>query len=558
MEKINYTYRQGGSQTLCEALDYAALSTSQVRFFDINGDLAQQCTYKELRLKALKLASYLISLGYKRGSYIAIIAQTRLEFHIVFFACQYAGLVPSPLPFTIMPGGQEAYEKKLLTCLKLLNPALIVSPVSIETISGNVGAACGVTVTSYEALAAEMQQAEPYTNTQETSLKENELAYVQFSSGSTSDPSGLLITQKALMANLNSIATDGNSVMEHEQIFSWLPFDHNMGLVSFVFSTINTQSSADYIAPSTFMAQPQLWLKLMSQCRSTLTFAPIFAYELAMQNRNPNKPLDLSHLRIAGIGGDMINISSLRSFADAMKDTGFRYEHFSPGYGLTEMVLAVAGTRPEVPPFTHLFPDISVSQELVSSGKVLPGFSIKIKQDEQASSPEHPSRVGEIWVKGPSLVTASLNAQEKLQQDADGYITTGDYGFLYENHLFITGRLKDMIIIRGRNIWAQDIEWAVMGCDARLHKHSAAAIGITENHEERLVVLIQNENYDNSTRTALTKQILQTINQTFAVKAQVVWIHSNQLATTTVGKLARAKIKQDYLDGKLSILHEQE
>ena len=554
MNVTTYTYRQGGSKTLSEALDYAALSASKLRFFNTHGNLAQESTYTELRLKALKLASYLNSLGYKRGSYIAMIAQTRLEFHIVFFACQYAGLIPCPLSFTVMPGGQEAYEKKLLTCLKLLKPALIVSPASIKTIANNVGVACGAIVTSYEALADETQQAHPSVNAKENSLKENELAYVQFSSGSTSDPSGLLITQKALMANLNSIATDGNSVMEHEQIFSWLPFDHNMGLVSFIFSVTNTQSNADYIAPSTFMAQPQLWLELMSQCRSTLTFAPIFAYELAMQKRNPDKALNLSYLRIAGIGGDMINISTLRSFAETMKDTGFRYETFSPGYGLAEMVMAVATTRPENPPFTHLFPEISVSQELVSCGKVLSGFSIKIEQDEQSSSSEHPSRVGEIWVKGPSLVTDSLNAQEKLRQDADGYITTGDYGFLYEDHLFITGRLKDMIIIRGRNIWAQDIEWAVTGCDPRLHKHSAAAIGITENHEERLVVLIQNENYDSSTRAALAKQILQTINQTFAVRAQIVWVATNQLATTTVGKLARVKIKQDYLDGKLSII----
>ena len=558
MEKTNYTYRQGGSKSLCEALDYASLSASQIRFFDINGNLAQQCTYKELRLKALKLANYLISLGYKRGSRVAIIAQTRLEFHIVFFACQYAGLIPSPLPFSIMPGGQEAYEKKLLTCLKLLKPALIVSPASIEAIAKNVGVACGAAVASYEALTAEMQQAEPYENAQETALKENELAYVQFSSGSTSDPSGLLITQKALMANLESIATDANSVIEHEQVFSWIPFDHSMGIVGFIFSPINTQSNADYIAPSTFMAQPQLWLELLSRCRSTLTFAPIFAYELATKSRDPNKKLDLSNLRNAGIGGDMVNIRALRSFAEAMKDTGFRYERFSPSYGLSEMVLAVAIVRPETPPFTHMFPEISVSQELVSSGKVLPGYSIKIKHDEQDSSPENPAYIGEIYVKGPSLVTDSLNAQEKLKQDADGYIATGDYGFLYEDQLFVTGRLKDMIIIRGRNIWAQDVEWAVMGCDTKLHKHSSAAIGITENNEERLVVIIQNENYDHLTRAALTKQILQTINQTFGVKAQLVWVHPNQLATTTVGKLARAKIKQDYLDGKLSILHDQE
>ena len=561
MKKTIASYRQGGFHTLTESMDYAAQSASKVRFFDHQAEIITEHNYEELRLYALKMAAHLISTGIKCGSYIAIIAQTRVEFNALFFACQYAGLVPSPLPFTILPAGREAYEQKLCQFVNVLKPALLVCPASIEPVAASVEKTCKVPFTTFETLSSATSTTPPLENYQQTCLKANELAYIQFSSGSTANPSGLLITQQALMANLNLIASAGNSVIENEQTFSWLPFDHNMGLVSFVLSPVNTQSHTDFIAPATFMGKPGLWLELLSTCRSTLTFAPAFAYNLAIQNYDPSKHLDLSALRIAGIGGDIIHVSTLRTFAQTMKDTGFRYEAFSTGYGLTEAVMAVANTRPGIAPLIYTLSDGKQTQEIVSSGTLLPGFKSKFKNktlinttnQAQNKKNDMPS-VGELWLKGPSIVTQSLNAAEKLKQDEEGYICTGDLGFIHEGHLFITGRSKDIIIIRGKNIWAQDVEWAVMGCSEKLGKHSVAAVGITQNNEEHLIVLIQNENFDNTTRAELNTQILQTINQTFGVKAQVVWTQPGQLSTTSVGKLARAQIKQNYIDGNIELI----
>lgn len=552
MAKSTVPYRPGGFTTLAKALDYAAQSTAKVRFFDNTGSVITQHSYEELRISALKLAAYLHSLGLKRGSYVAMIAETRVEFNILFFACQYAGFVPCPLPFTILVAGREAYEKKLLQFLKILKPALLVGPASIETITAGVGQSCHVPTSSYEALSKIANDTPMLQSYQDTWLGVNDLAYVQFSSGSTAEPGGLLITQKAVMANLNAVATDGIGVIAEEQTFSWLPFDYDMGLVSFVLSPVNTQSNADFISPATFMARPELWLELMSACRSTLTFAPVFAYGLALQKRDPNKILNLSALRVAGIGGDMIHADTLRNFAQAMQDTGFRFDAFSPGYGLAEAVMAISLTRPETPPFIQHFSGAGHTQELVSCGQVLPGYDITVKHETDSFSVAH--RVGEIWVKGPSIVTESLNAAEKIKQDKNGFIATGDLGFLHEGHLFITCRVKDMIIIRGRNIWAQDIEWAIADCDERLHNHSIAAIGVTQNNEENLVVLVQNSDFDNIVRAELQEKMEQTVNQSFGVKVQMVWTQKDQLSTTTAGKLARAQIKQNYLDGTLKLL----
>lgn len=554
MEKTILPYRAGGFSCLTDAMDYAAQSDSKIRFFDNQGEVITETLYKELKRKALKLAAHLKATGIKRNSYIALIAQTRIEFHVLFFACQYGGYIPSPLPYTILPDGREAYENKLRQYLATLKPALLVTPAEIEVIAANAGKVCQVPIATYEALDIASGSIPDQNDCHATCLKANELAYVQFSSGSTAQPSGLLITQQALMANLNLIATAGNSVTEHEQVFSWLPFDHNMGLVGFVLSPVNTQSNVDYISPASFMGSPELWLKLLSSCRSTLTFSPAFAYNLALQKYNFDTPLNLSALRIAGIGGDMIHASTLESFAQAMKDTGFHYDAFSTGYGLAEAVMAIAVTRPEKPPIIHHITDGTQTQELVSSGTLLPGFEIKFKNQTENNSSYNTQSIGELWVKGPSIVTQSLNADEKLKQDEEGFICTGDLGFVHQNNLFITGRSKDIIIIRGKNIWAQDVEWAVMSCDTQLNKHSVAVIGITQNNEEHLIVLIQNEHFDSVKRAELKIKTIETIKQTFGVKAQVVWTESNQLSTTSVGKLARAQIKQNYNEGKIALI----
>jgi len=553
MKKQVVPSRPGGSSCLSESLDYAAQTLGKVRFFDHNAVVVSECTFEEVRIRALKHAQYLLSLDFPRGSYVALIAETRLEFIILFYACQYAGLIPSALPFTVRPTGREVYEKKLLRFLDILKPVLLIAPESIDPIVQSIGQnmrqSHQVQVATYEQIAVHANTQTPLADHQQTSLKPHEDAFVQYSSGSTSEPAGLVATQHAVMENLDAINIPGLDIGPNEQYFSWLPFDHDMGLVGLVISAVNTQSSTDYISPQTFMAKPQLWLELMSSCRSTLCFAPAFAYELALQKRDHDKPLDLSALRIAGVGGDMIHAQTLHTFAQEMKHTGFRFESFHPAYGLAEMILGVTLSVPGEGPYIHTFSNEHFSQELVSCGRVLPGFDITIKHESIPISSLHSA--GEVWVKGPSLVTQSLNAAEKIRQDENGFIFTGDLGFFHEGYLFIAGRSKDMIIIRGRNIWAQDVEQVATGCDNRLDSHSVAAIGITQNRQEHLVILVQNNHFSPDERKTLQQNILTAINQTFGVKAQFIWTQPNQLSTTTLGKLARAQIKLNYLNNTL-------
>ncbi|MGL4667422.1 MAG: AMP-binding protein [Saezia sp.] len=552
MKKASMPFRAGGSSTLAKALDYAAQSAAGVGFWGEDGELITQCSYEGVRKQALKLALYLKTLDFVRGGYVAMIAETRLEFHILFFACQYAGLIPCPLPFTILPAGRQAYEDKLIQLTQVLKPTLFVAPKSIEAIALTVGQACRTTVTSYEAL---IESSSYYVVTEYEGfepLSEEEDAYVQFSSGSTAQPKGLVITQKGVMANLNVLAKEGLGVVADDEIFSWIPFDHNMGLAGYILSTINTQTTANYLSPLAFRKKPELWLELMSKCRTRTTFAPEFAYALALQQLDPNKKLDLSALRSAGIAGDMIHAETLREFARKMASSGFKFEVFGPAYGLAEATLAVAMTRSGEPPFfIKQYVDEVHTQELVSCGKVMPGFEVSIKNASKSISMAY--AVGEVWVKGPSLVTKTLVPSNKIEMDEDGFIPTGDLGFLCEGHLFISGRVKDMIIIRGRNIWAQDVEWVVAGCDERVGERDVVAFGVSDGTGEQLVVVMQDYLNDATLREEYTQRFLAKINQALGVMAKLIWVVPGQIVLTSVGKLARAEMRKSYLEGTLVV-----
>jgi fatty-acyl-CoA synthase len=311
----------GGFATLTEGLDYAAKGVTGFNFYSPRGALQSVLPYAELRHQAISTARKLLSLGLKRGDRVAVVAETGPEFMAVFFGCQYAGLIPCPMPYTMYIGGKDSYIDRVAGMLAAAKAQTVVTG---EDLLGHIsegaaraGARRVLTHTELQAL--------PEAATKLEAFKADEDAYIQYSSGSTSNPKGVLISQKAIMSNTRGILRDGMRITPEDRAFSWLPLYHDMGLVGFCLSAVMGQVSVDFLATTSFARRPALWLKLMSDNKSTITYSPSFGYDLAARRINGDAvALDLSRLRIAGIGGDMVRADVLESFAAHLSVAGFR------------------------------------------------------------------------------------------------------------------------------------------------------------------------------------------------------------------------------------------
>src|SRR5687767_12308394 len=332
------TQRLGDFSTLTEALDYAARGETGFNFYSSRGVLENVLTYARLREQAILTAKRLRALGLKRGQRVVVIADTREDFLSVFFGCQYAGLIPCPMPYNIYLGGKEAYVARIAGMMGCAKAALAIAPEElVELVSCAAEQAQIPQVRSHRDLlfSDAEEEVEP--------CSAEEPAYIQYSSGSTSEPKGVLITQRAITANARAILQHGLKTRPDDRAFSWLPLYHDMELVGFCIAPMMGQVSTDYLSTTAFARRPALWLRLMSANRSTVTYSPSFGYQLAGRRINGDAAsLDLSSLRVAGIGGDMVRIDVLDEFAERMRVANFDAKAFLPSYGMAEATLAVS------------------------------------------------------------------------------------------------------------------------------------------------------------------------------------------------------------------------
>ena len=325
-------------QSLTEGLDYAAKGVTGFNFYSPRGLLVEVVSYRSLRERAVAMARRLAGLNLKRGDRVGLVAETGAEFMEAFFGCQYAGLVPCPMPYSMHIGGMDAYVERIAGMLRAAKARAAIATTDLAPHIASAAAQAGVTVVmSYEEL-----RAAPPSITELVPFGPEDAAYIQYSSGSTSEPKGVLVSQRAIIANTGGILRDGLKVVQNDRAFSWLPLYHDMGLVGFCLAPMMGQVTVDYMATTAFARRPALWLKLMSDNRSTIAYSPSFGYELAARRINGEAPtLDLSNWRVAGIGGDMVRADILDLFADKLSVAGFQARAFLPSYGMAESTLAV-------------------------------------------------------------------------------------------------------------------------------------------------------------------------------------------------------------------------
>ncbi len=564
--------RTADFSNLAEALDYAAQGSSGLNFYSGRGELRKCLTYADLRKEARSLARRLLGLQLQRGSRIAIIAETHPDFLRFFFACQYAGYTPVPLPATIHLGGHKAYVEQLRGLLLKSLAAVAVAqadflPFLIEASEG-LGLKLVDQPDSFDQLDEHDGPLSP--------LQANETAYLQYTSGSTRFPRSVMVSEAAVMHNLSGIIRDGLKVRHGDRCVSWLPYYHDMGLVGFVLAPLASQLSVDYLATRDFAMRPRMWLSLMTRNRGTISFSPPFGYDLCSRRIRQNEPesFDLSAWRIAGVGAETIRVEVLEAFAEKLEPFGFNRKAFVASYGMAECSLAVSFAPLDQGPIIDAIDTEQLSEQqqalpvtdspatdqrtkrLVNCGSPLPGHEIVVKSEDGEVLPDR--QCGVIHVHGPSVMSGYFGDPEATAEvlSADGWLNTGDIGYLDKGTLVITGREKDLIIINGRNIWPQDLEnFAEQQPEVRPGDASAISVP-AEDGSDAAVMVVQYREADEGKRNELANRIAAEIRQQLGIDCTIELVSAHTLPRTSSGKLSRAGTRCDYLKRQAEIASE--
>lgn len=553
--------RMSDFATVGEALAYAAQGSRGLNFHDPRGRLVRAYSYRELRDDALAAAYRLIAAGVKPGDRIALIAETGTEFAALFFGTIYAGAWPVPLPLPTSFGGRDSYVGQLVVQLESCDPVLLFFPPEIAAMATEAAEQRGVTPIDWSAFAAR-----PAPVAALPEQRPHETCYLQYSSGSTRFPHGVAVTHAALLNNLAAHA-HGMLLQDSDRCVSWLPWYHDMGLVGCFLSPVANQVSVDYLKTEDFARRPLAWLDLISRNQgTTLSYSPTFGYDICARRISSQSHVadrfDLSRWRVAGNGADMIRPDVMQSFVDAFADAGFQARAFLPSYGLAEATLAVSIMPPGEGIVVELVEETELSgaagnadrptryRAIVNCGRAVRDMTIEVRDEAGNVLPDQ--TVGKVWCTGPSLMTGYYRDPDSTAACmADGWLDTGDMGYLSGGYIYIVGRAKDMIIINGKNHWPQDIEWAVEQLPG-FKSGDIAAFAITApGGEETPAVLVQCRTSDEAERLALRETIRDRVRAITGMNCLVELIPPRTLPRTSSGKLSRSKARAQYLAGEI-------
>jgi fatty-acyl-CoA synthase len=561
----NLTLRRGDFANLAQALDYAAGGNTGYNFYDGAGKLSAVLPYKKLQKEAQSLARRLLGLGPRRGTRVALVADTHPDFMRYFFACQYAGLVPVPLPAPIQLGTRQDYAGQLQRLLNVCKAEIAIASESF--LPYLMKTAAGLNLRFYGGTKAFIHL--PEEDVQLHPSGSNELAYLQFTSGSTRFPRGVMISQQTVMNNLSNLIGLVTRVQDSDRAVSWLPFYHDMGLVGMVLAPMASQISVDYLCPRDFAMRPRLWPRLMSQNQATISFGSALGYQLCRRRLRPKdiNQLDLSAWRLAAVGSETINPETMTRFAEALAPAGFNEKALVVGYGMAECSLAVSFSQPgKGLTVDHIDPAILAAKRqaipvdpakdkgayatksTVSCGQPMPEYQIQVRDGQGNVLPER--HVGTLYVRGPSVMSGYFDNEDATRDvlSDDGWLNTGDVAYIANNNIFITGREKDLLIVNGRLVWPQDIE-SIAEQQPEVRMGDAAAISVPgEDGQDTAVLLLQCRKPDQTKQSGLTLGIQRLIRRKIGINCKIELVSRHTLPRTTSGKLARAKAHQEYLE----------
>jgi Acyl-CoA synthetases (AMP-forming)/AMP-acid ligases II len=562
--------------TLVELAQHWAAKQPEKRAFVFLGEgnrEVETLSFAALDAAARRVAADLLGAA-PPGSRALLMFPSGLSFIVTFFACHYAGLVPVPLA----PGHGRRMQDTVLAIALDSRPALLLTtPAALELAAARFAAEPALH--SVRCMSVDFVDATRPDVTRANAAPfiprdADGLALIQYTSGSTFAPKGVCVTQVNLFANLEM----QRIAMGHtygSTFVGWAPLHHDMGLIANVLEPFYLGGLSVLMSPAQFAQSPWLWLRAISDYRARVSGGPNFAFALcvARMRRILDEPLDLSCWQLAFNSAEPVRAETLRDFATAFAPLGFRAEALYPCYGMAEATLLVSGGAPHALPVIAAFDKLSlelgyareprrgeVARELVGCGQALHGERLAIVDPHTARRlPD--GAIGEIWVHGPHIPhaywnqpvasTVTLCARIAGEPDKLPYLRTGDLGFMRDGELFITGRLKDVLILRGRNIYPQDVERRGEQAFAGLRQNASAAFLIDEEH----VVLVQE--IERSVRRSIDAQaairaIRRAVLQEFEFTLRdVVLVEPGSILKTSSGKIRRAEIRTRFLAGRI-------
>ncbi|MCX2932116.1 AMP-binding protein [Mycobacterium sp. CVI_P3] len=536
--------------TLTQMLDAAAQSGQSLFFVDRN-ECDTEVPMAEVRRRARELAAGLRNAGVSSGDRVALVLPTSPEFVACFFGVLYAGAVPVPLYPPVRLGKLEEYRHRTAAMLRAVQATLVVTEDRIRPLLEAAGTRC-VTV-------AEL------TGTPDgaTSVPAaDDLALIQFSSGTTHDPKPVALTHRNLLYNIAAIADYFISAGMPEQVgVSWLPLYHDMGLIGNLLTAFYLPRPLVLLPPELFLAVPAAWLRAISRHGGTVTAAPNFAFGLCLKRIRDDElaGVDLSSWRLCLNGAELTNAEVQRRFSQRFGRWGFDAAAFTPVYGLAEAALAVtfkpAGTMfrtlgVEAVALTTGGSVLPGDKELVSTGRPLAGVEVEIRGDDSRPLPE--DRVGQIVVRGPSVMAGYFGRADLTGQVLHGdWLDCGDLGFVHDGELFVCGRSKETVIIRGANHAPQDFEAALDGLPG-VRTGCAVAVGYLPAgaDDEALAILVE---ITPDAPVDLAAEVTARVLQHTGISAHhVELLAPGTLPRTSSGKLRRLEARTQWLAGTLS------
>ena len=565
--------------TLVDLLGYRAQNQSESTAYTFlhDGEEAGRLTYKELDIKSRAIAALLQGLD-ATVSRALLLYPPGLEFIAAFFGCLYAGVVAVPA----YPPRRNQNMSRLQAIVASSQATVALTTTSLL---GNIIEGCfaqnpelaELRWIATDNIASDLAQA-----WQKPDLCENNLAFLQYTSGSTGTPKGVMVSHGNLLHNSASIHK-GFGHTANSQGVIWLPLYHDMGLIGGVLQPLYGGFPVTLMSSLDFLQKPLSWLTAISRYKATTSGGPNFAYDLCVRKIKPEQlaSLDLSSWEVAFTGAEPVRAETLDLFARTFGSCGFRREAFYPCYGMAETTLIVSGGLKTALPIVHQVDGAALEQNrvrrpagkqegtraIVGAGQSCLDVKILIVDPESLTACQD-DQVGEIWVSGPSVAQGYWNRPEETKQafhaylantDEEPFLRTGDLGFLQDGELFITGRIKDVIIIRGQNHYPQDIELTVEKSHPALRSGCGAAFAIDVKGSERVVVVQEVER--SYLRKLDVREVVGNINQAVAAEHALqvyatVLVKTGSIPKTSSGKIQRYACRSGFLSGSLNVVED--
>lgn len=567
----------GGAQTLGELFEAKRNNTRDLtRFvhdfksgFPARDNSSLLVSREEQWGRAALAAGALKKAGVACGDYVVILLPTGEDFIAAFFACQLLGAIPVPLVPPWSLDRIESHLSRIAAVCRICRPKVsVISSEAIVAISTFSRGEQGLDQLGILLEPEELKCGQP-VGSRDPGVKESAPAMVQFTSGSTAEPRGVVLSHRALLANCYAIGQRLEFWRPEHVGCSWLPLFHDMGLIGHVLVPLLWSIPNVLLPPESFVLRPESWLEAISAYRATISTAPNFAYQMCSQRLREDKivGLDLSRWSVALCGGEPVHHASLNSFVERFTPVGFRATALCPVYGLAEFSLAMSLSSPHLAPLVDAVdrdrfavdgvavPAVATSEvlHLVSSGEAAADHEIRIVDDQGDVVEE--THEGQIQGRGPSLMSGYLNDSAATEQAIrDGWLNTGDRGYLRNGQLFVTGRSKEVIIKGGKNFYPQEIERAA-GLVAGVREGRVVAFGLVDEEAGTDAMIVLCETRETAPEKVLQIEIavMGAIRHAVGLRPdEVVMLAQGTLTKTSSGKLQRLDARRRYLEGELS------